>query len=286
MVVSAWVKDVGDADFEREVIEASRQRPVVVDFWAPWCGPCRMIGPVLERLAEEHGGAFVLAKVNVDGAQGVAAQYTVEAIPAVKAFRDGRPVLEFVGALPEAQIRAFLNRVLPSAADRLVEQAADLEAGKPEEAEAQYSRALEQDRDNEAALVGLARVLVARGRDKEAAELLANAAPGGELGAEAERLSAVLALREQGRAFADEAALRRRVEAEPGNAEVRYQLGCVLAAAGKYPEALQLLLSAAEQNHALAAAKVREAMVKVFHAVGVRSSLADEYRAKLAQLLY
>jgi putative thioredoxin len=286
MAGSAWVKDVGDAEFEREVIEASRQRPVVVDFWAPWCGPCRMIGPVLEKLAAEHGGAFVLAKVNVDQAQGVAMQYAVEAIPAVKAFRDGRPVLEFVGALPEAQIRAFLNRVLPSAADRLVEQAADLEAGKPEEAEAQYRRALEQERNNEAALVGLARVLVARGWDREATELLANAAPGGELGAEAERLSAVLALREQGRAFGDEAALRRRVEAEPGNAQARYELGCVLAAAGKYPEALPMLLSAAERDHALAAAKVREAMVKVFQAVGVRSPLADEYRPKLAQLLY
>jgi putative thioredoxin len=286
MAVSAWVKDVRDADFEREVIEASRQQPVVVDFWAPWCGPCRMIGPVLERLAEEKGGAFVLAKVNVDEAQGVASQYAVEAIPAVKAFRDGRPVLEFVGALSEAQIRAFLDRVLPSAADRLAEQAAGMEEEKPEEAEAEYRRALEQDRENEAALVGLARVLVARGRDKEAAELLANAAPGGELAAEAERLGAVLALRGGGRAFGDEKALRRQVEAEPDSAEARYELGCVLAAAGKYPEALQMLLSAAERNHALAAAKVREAMVNVFHAVGVRSPLADEYRAKLAQLLY
>jgi putative thioredoxin len=245
-----------------------------------------MIGPVLERLAKEHDGAFVLAKVNVDQAQGVAMQYAVEAIPAVKAFRDGRPVLEFVGALPETQIRAFLDRVLPSAADRLVEQAADLETKMPAEAEAQYRRALEQDRDNQAALVGLARVLVARGRDKEAAELLADAAPGGELGAAAERLSAILALREQGQAFGDEAALRVRVEAEPGNAEARYELGCVLAAAGKHPEALQMLLSAAERDHALAAAKVREVMVKVFHAVGVRSPLADEYRARLAQLLY
>jgi putative thioredoxin len=286
MAVSAWVKDVGDADFEREVIETSRQLPVVVDFWAPWCGPCRMIGPVLERLATEHNGAFFLAKVNVDDAQGVAVQYAVEAIPAVKAFRDGRPVLEFVGALPEAQIRAFLDRVLPSAADRLVEQAADLESARPEEAEAQYRRALEQDRNNQAALVGLARVLVCRSRDQEAAELLANAAPGGELGAEAERLSATLALREQGREFGDEGALRRRVEAEPGNAAARYQLGCVLAAAGKFPEALQMLLAAAERDHTLAKAKVREAMVKVFQAVGVRSPLADEYRAKLAQLLY
>jgi putative thioredoxin len=286
MAVSAWVKDVGDADFEREVLEASRERPVVVDFWAPWCGPCRMVGPVLERLAEEHGGDFVLAKVNVDQAQGVAMQYRVEAIPALKAFRDGRPVLEFVGALPEPQLRAFLNRILPTAADRLADGAAELEADKPEEAEAEYRRALEQDRNNQGALVGLARVLVARGQDKEAADLLANAAPGGDLGAEAERLSAVLALREKGRAFGAEAALRRRVEVDPKNAEARYELGYVLAAAGKYSEALPMLLSAAERDHALATAKVREAMVQVFHALGVRSPLADEYRSKLAQLLY
>jgi putative thioredoxin len=286
MPQSAWVKDVKEADFEREVIDKSRELPVVVDFWAPWCGPCRALGPVLEKLAAERNGDFLLAKVNVDQAQDIAAQYAVEAIPAVKAFRDGRPVLEFVGVLPEAQLRQFLDRICPTPADREARHAADLETSNPAEAEAQYRSVLEQDSTNEAAVVGLARLLIARGQDAEASDLLDRIAPAGDLGTEAERLGAVLFLREQARPYGDEAAARRRLAAEPNSAEAHYQLGCVLAAAGKYPEALQTLLEAAARDRTVAADKVRPVMVKVFYAVGVRSPLADEYRDRLAQLLY
>ncbi len=286
MASASWVADVGEADFDRAVLEESRRRPVVVDFWAPWCGPCRLLGPLLEQLARERGGDFLLAKVNIDEAQELAGRYGIQAIPAVKAFRDGRPVLEFVGLLPEDQLRQFVDEIFPSAAERLVRQAAGLEADRPAEAETLYRQAHDAEPANEAAALGLARVLLARGRDEEAGRLLENLGPGGEQGAEYERLAALLDLHREGQDVGDVAAARRRLEADPENAERRYELGRALAAAGDYPAALEQLLAAAERDRKLAAARVRELMVKIFHVVGVRSPLADEYRDKLTRVLY
>src|SRR4051794_28585266 len=128
---SPWIRDVGEADFEREVLRASRERPVVVDFWAPWCGPCRMLGPVLEQLVDERQGEVVLARVNVDEAQALASRYQVSSIPLVIAFRDGKAVREFTGLLPEGQVRAFLDALVPGEADRLVDQGRGVGQGRP-----------------------------------------------------------------------------------------------------------------------------------------------------------
>jgi putative thioredoxin len=195
-------------------------------------------------------------------------------------------VLEFEGVLPEPDLREFLDRIAPTEAERQAEEARALEATRPDEAEALYRRALEAERPSDEARVGLARVLLARGAEEEAAQLLGRVPPGGPEAAEAERLGAVLFLKQRARDFAAEAALRRRLEAEPDNAEVRYQLGCVVAAVGRYREALELLLSAAERDKKLAGAGVREAMVKVFQVIGARSEMADEFRDKLQRVLY
>src|SRR5437763_7315895 len=170
-MASAAMMDVAAATFEDDVIEASFERPVVVDFWAPWCGPCRMLGPLLERLAGDADGAWLLAKVNVDQNPEVAARYGVQGIPAVKGFRDGRVVAEFVGAQAEPTVRRFLERLAPSTADRDVAEGQRL-AGLDESAAAEsaFRRALAAQPNHPGALLGLGRVLVESERLAEAEE--------------------------------------------------------------------------------------------------------------------
>jgi putative thioredoxin len=283
---SAWIVDVTEVNFEREVLERSKEAPVVVDFWAPWCGPCQMLGPVLERLVNERQGEVRLAKINVDVAQQLAAAFSIQSIPAIKAFRDGQLIFEFVGVLPEAQLREVFDRLRPSEADNLAKEAQEQEATDSTAAEQKYRKSLELDREHEASLVGLARVLLARGQDADVSSLLDRALAGGEQAGEVSRLRGILALKERAREFGDEASLRNRLAAEPGNAALHHQLGTVLAASGKYPEALEELLSAAREDKKLANEKVKEVMVQVFHVVGVRSPLAEEYRDKLTRVLY
>lgn len=285
-IKSKWVIDVEENQFQKAVLERSRELPVVVDFWAPWCRPCLMLGPILEKLADQEAGRFLLAKINLDNAPRLAEAYAIESIPAVKGFRDGKPVLEFVGVLPEPQLRQFLDRLCPTEADRLASQAAAVETSKPAEAETLYRRALELKGNHEGALVGLARLLLARGQDSEAGDLLNKVDPGGPQSAEVDRLNSLLSLRHLGQDFGDEVTARRRLEEQPNNAQRRYELGCVLASAGRYPEALEQLLAAAQGDKKLATDKVREAMVRIFRVIGMRSALADDYRDKLAKVLY
>jgi putative thioredoxin len=283
---SPWIADVTTADFEREVLQASYRQPVVVDFWSVNCRPCLMLGPLLERLIEERQGGVRLAKVNVDQEQDLAYQFGITAIPAVKAFRNGRLVREFEGLLPEAYLRSFLDEISPSQADKLIDQARALEAEKPAEAERLYRQALGQQSNLDEARVGLARALLAQDQTEEIDEILEPVGSEGELGAEAARLGAQAYFRRVSRGFADESTLRQRLSANPKDAGARFELGCVLAAKGEYPEALEMLLSAGERDPKLAAGKVRETMVKVFYALGATHPLANEYRGKLSQLLY
>jgi putative thioredoxin len=281
---SPWALDVAEADFEHIVLEGSKVRPVVVDFWAPWCGPCRMLGPVLEKLVTARNGDLLLAKVNIDEAQRLAAAFGIDSIPAVKAFRDGRVVAEFVGVYPEPQLQAFLDQLQPTEAQQLAGQAE--RAADPVQAEALFRRALAQDPKLEAARLGLARQLVRLGRLDEIDELLEPFSSEGEAGEEAQRIKAEAWLRRKAQALGDLEEVRRRHAAAPDQAQQRLELGIALAAAGQYPEALAMLLSAAERDPGLGASAVRETMVNVFFLLGVRHSLADEYRRKLSELLY
>src|SRR5438552_19100397 len=142
---SPWIIEVEDRTFDQEVIHRSHETPVVVDFWAPWCGPCQALTPILEKVIGERQGQVVLAKVNIDDNAHLAGQYGIQSIPTVIAFRGGQPVLDFMGLLPEAQLREFLGRILPSEADRLVQQAAALEKDDPQQSVTVYRQALQRD---------------------------------------------------------------------------------------------------------------------------------------------
>lgn len=281
-----WVIDVGDEGFEQEVVERSKQVPVVLDFWAPWCGPCKTLGPLLEKIAEAKAGAFVLAKVNIDEAQELASYFRVEGIPTVHAIRDGQFIPGFTGIPTEEEMKAFFDQLSPSETDNAIKEAQGLEAAQPEQAEKIYRSVCSKQPENELARVGLARLLVAQHKRQEASELLAPLGVSGDVGTEAERLRRIIELEGDSPTTADEATLRQKISVEPENAELRYQLGSLLAAQGSYPDALEMLLSSAERDKKLAQNQVRELMVKIFQIIGVRSEMADDYRDKLRALLY
>jgi putative thioredoxin len=283
---SDWILDVNEANFEKDVVERSRSVPVVVDFWAPWCGPCRVLGPILERKVNQRGGKAVLAKVNIDESKNLASVFRVQSIPFVVALRDGASIDQFVGVLPESQIDEFLDRLEPSEGDKLLAQALSLEEVEPERAEALYREALTKEAGNDKALLGLTRTLLARDEKSEAREVIERVTPGGEHDDEFRALQARLSIGEETAGLAPLETLQAQATEEPENAQRRYELGCALAASGSYPEALAELLEAARMDKSLATEKVREIMVQIFYVVGVRSDLADDYRAKLSSLLY
>jgi putative thioredoxin len=281
MSVSPQVLDVAEVDFERDVLERSATTPMVVDFWAPWCQPCRTLGPLLERLAAEHAGAFVLAKVNVDDAPNLAARYRVQSIPAVKGFRDGELIAEFVGAQPESVVREFLTSLLPTGADRLVADAADLPAA---DAEARLRKALELEPRHGRALLQLARRLSERGEDAEALGFLGRVPPKGAVAAEADRLAAVLRTRLEG--SGDEATLRASVNADPDDLRSRLDLGRALAARGRYEASLDELLDVIRRDVEFDDQAARRAMLDIFEVLGPHDMLTQRYRSELARILF
>jgi putative thioredoxin len=282
---STWVYDVTEANFEQDVLEASHQHPVVVDFWADWCGPCRTLGPILERLVNERGGRVTLAKVNTEDAPGLAQAFRIKAIPAVKIIYQGQLIHEFEGVQPEPALRELFDQLAPDA-DPALTRAQSEEHASPARAEKHYRDILADQSDNDEARLGLARVLLAQERYDEVSAVLEPVSSSGAAGTEADRIKAHLYLARLCKDLPDEATLRTTVAAEPKNAAARVDLGIRLACREEYEQALAMLLSAAELDFKLASGRAREAMVQVFYALGSNHPLANDYRGRLARLLY
>ena len=283
--MSEWTIDVNEENFEAEVLERSTEVPVIVDFWAEWCGPCKVLGPVLEKLADEYAGEFILAKVNVDENQGLAGAFGIQGIPAVKLFKDGDLASEFTGALPEPMLREFLSKFLPSAEDKQTEEARTLEEqGKNDEAKAIYQTILASDPNHGKALLGLGRLAMNDGDADKALEYLDKISIVADERKEADRLIARLNL--QSGAAENEAALREKVKAEPDNIATRFELAQALAGAEKYEEALREFLAIVKRDREFQDDGARKAMVQIFEVLGSDDPLTDKYRSELAAALF
>ena len=248
--------DITPATFEREVLEASADVPVLVDFWAPWCAPCRALGPILEKLERDYAGRFKLVKVNSDEHQDLAAAFGVRSIPDVIAFRNGKPAAHFLGALPESQVRAFIDRVLPSQAD--LEDLARLDR---------------------------AEALIGQQQAEEAERLLGEVQANAQLDARREALLAAAAF-SRAAGGSDEDELSRKIAAQPQDMEARFALAQVHAAAHRYREAMDELLAIVRKDKQWRDGEARRQLVNLFTLAAEQPELVAEYRRKLATALY
>jgi putative thioredoxin len=273
--------DTDAGGFVRDVIEASREVPVVVDFWAPWCAPCRVLKPVLERLALEYQGRFRLAKLNTDEHPDIAGQYGVRGIPNVKAFVDGAVAAEFTGALPESQVRQFLEKLIPSPAQQLRRAARDhVWGGRLDAAEAKLREVLALDHRLHAARVDLAEVLLARGDAAAAAETFGQV-PEIERDDRARQVAARIDVARKATGLADVATLRAAVEARPDDLEARIALAERLVADGDHAAALEAYLDVVRRDRHALRDRARRGMLDVFR-LAADGDLVSTYRRRLA----
>ena len=289
------IKDGSDASFMADVIEASREVPVLVDFWAPWCGPCKQLGPALEKVVTAAKGAVKLVKIDTDKHPGIAGQLRIQSIPAVFAFFNGRPVDGFVGALPESQLKQFVDRLIqaaggpPVAADIaaiLVEARQLLDAGDAESAAAIYNEVLQVEPENAAAYAGLIRCLLAVGETGQAKQLLDGAPDGMAKAPELAAIRTQLDLAEQAKAAGPIPDLMNAVAKRPDDHQTRYDLAMALYAAGRNEAAVEELLEIVKRDREWNEQAARKQLLKFFEAFGPTDKLTVMARRKLSSILF
>lgn len=272
--------------FNTDVLEQSKSVPVVVDFWAAWCQPCRRLAPLLEKAADEMAGQFVLVKADVDQLPQHAAAFRVEGIPAVFAVRDGNVIDSFTGLLTESQLRDWLRGIMPSDAELLLLDAVGLEASDSAAAEAKYRSAIQLDSKLFDAQIGLARVLASQKKSDEASQILAKLEERGFLEPAAQKLKAELQLQASRLSEGELASLKAKVAANDNDTAAKLALAEALLAAGQYAEGLELAVDVVERERGPARDKARLAMLDAFRVLGDEAELTREFRRRLSSAMY
>ncbi len=283
---SPYIVEVTEDNYQETVVEQSHRVPVLVDFWASWCQPCQMLMPVLAQLAEAYGGKFILAKVNTEEQQNLAAQFGIRSIPTVKLFRNGQPVDEFAGALPEAEIRAFLDRHIPRESDAQVEQARQLLLqGDAKGALDLLEQAKAGDPTNPNVDVALAQAQAAAGNGEKAMEILERLPLDAQDDPQVKTLKGLLFFENLLASAPPESELEQRLEEDASDSEARYLLAAHKAVKQDYESALEGLLELMRKDRAYGDDAARKAMLRLFDLLG-EDPLVQKYRSRMMNLLY
>ncbi len=287
----ALIKDGDTQSFMEDVVQASRAQPVIVDFWAPWCGPCKQLGPILERVVKNAGGKVRLVKINIDENPELAQQLRIQSIPMVYAFKGGQPVDGFAGALPESQIKAFVERLTgplgPGPVEASLEQArADAEAGRTDRAAQLYERILGAEPENPEALAGLARCHIGAGRFDAARQVLARVPAAHASHVEVEGARAALTLAEEAGTLSDPATLNDRLAADEDDFAARLELATVLFLRGQVEAAMEHLLAIVRKDRDWNDQAARKQLVKFFEVLGPKHPATVSGRRKLSAVLF
>ena len=283
VMIDTVMIDATEADFQQSVIEESKKRLVLVDFWAPWCGPCRSLTPIIEKLAQEYAGRFLLARVNSDENQSLASQFGVRSIPNVKAFSDSKMVDEFAGAVPEGTVRQFIERLLPSPAEEQRRAAMQTYAsGNADAALASLEAAQSLEPDNDNIRLDRAEILANLGRNEDAETLVDELAPLAKMDSRVEHLRALLTFSGTGQAGAGIDTLEARVSQNSTDLDARLALAKQYVAEKKFEPALNHLLEIIRTDRKFGEDAGRKTMLAVFELLGNEHQLTRQYRRLLA----